>query len=809
MVQEFDMSTASPNQPPRDAMRIQLIGATALLFAALLTLLLGLNMRRELNHDEHQFIASAALIARDGLTPYVDFPYFHVPVLSYLYALLFRLFDSLLLSARLLSVLFGWATLALLFWLGWRRYRGAQPWLRWWYAALAALWLAALPPFTYTSGRAWNHDAPLFLLLAAFLIHSHTLSDRRSPSWLLLISGLLMGVAAATRLSFGLTAIAFGLIIWLTTGQSLWERLLNSLIFSGGFLLGVSPAVILFSKDPIAFIFDNVGYVRLNTQYYHSVGATGAMTIPGKLAYLGAQLAAEPTALATFVALAIGLWPLRTLLLRGTPPSAEAENEAAITPVEKSHLRFRLWFLGLTLLFTLVGALGATPSQPQYFYPLFPLAMIGIVEAFAAWPAHLQPGVIYTYGLAAITAILVALSVYAPGLEIVFHPGEWFPAKTHAYGQFIRELTGDGNVLTLAPIYVVEGDAAIYPEFATGPFAWRVAPLMSEADRMRYDIIGPDDLDAFLAASPPRAVLTGVENDDADEEAPLVQYTQDHSFVPVELPDESILHLSPLAKWAETIQLGGHTLPDRPLQPGDSFLLTLYLQSLRTMDVNFNLLIRAIDADGNELLRADGWPFGSPTSQWTPGAVWADGHEFAIPPAAKEGYYRVTVSFYDPATLDELDSPAEIGYLLVQDPNAAQRSDEEIARFGDLLALEEAAASLETSDVGETIAVEVTWRAMAPMSQDYVVSVQVLDDADQLIAQSDAPPLAGFLPTSALDPALPVQDAISVPLPRRTPSGDYRVIVSVYDSATLDRLPVFVDGASIGDAFIVGEVTFN
>jgi hypothetical protein len=58
-----------------------LAAGAALLVGALL-LLWGLNMRRGLNHDEHQFVASGALLARNGLLPYRDFVYFHVPLLS-------------------------------------------------------------------------------------------------------------------------------------------------------------------------------------------------------------------------------------------------------------------------------------------------------------------------------------------------------------------------------------------------------------------------------------------------------------------------------------------------------------------------------------------------------------------------------------------------------------------------------------------------------------------------------------------------------------------------------------------------------
>ncbi|MFM7173516.1 MAG: hypothetical protein ACKO4U_10840, partial [Caldilinea sp.] len=77
-----------------------LVGAAVLWFALLFLLLVGLAMRRHFNHDEHQFVASAAVIAHYGLLPYRDFPYFHVPNLSFLYALVFQFTDFLLLGAR-------------------------------------------------------------------------------------------------------------------------------------------------------------------------------------------------------------------------------------------------------------------------------------------------------------------------------------------------------------------------------------------------------------------------------------------------------------------------------------------------------------------------------------------------------------------------------------------------------------------------------------------------------------------------------------------------------------------------------------
>src|SRR5438034_5137887 len=72
-------------------------------FGGVSLLLLAQSLLKPLDHDENQFVASGWLIARAGLLPYRDFPYFHLPYLSLVYALPFLVTNYLLLTARLIS----------------------------------------------------------------------------------------------------------------------------------------------------------------------------------------------------------------------------------------------------------------------------------------------------------------------------------------------------------------------------------------------------------------------------------------------------------------------------------------------------------------------------------------------------------------------------------------------------------------------------------------------------------------------------------------------------------------------------------
>ena len=90
-----------------------------LLLLILSTVLAGVALPREIDHDEHQFVASGILLARQGLLPYRDYPYFHVPNLVYLYGLIDLLAASPLLAARLTSLAFATLSLGIVFWLVW------------------------------------------------------------------------------------------------------------------------------------------------------------------------------------------------------------------------------------------------------------------------------------------------------------------------------------------------------------------------------------------------------------------------------------------------------------------------------------------------------------------------------------------------------------------------------------------------------------------------------------------------------------------------------------------------------------------
>ncbi|GIV71120.1 hypothetical protein [Caldilinea sp.] len=753
-------------------------GGVALTLVACFVLLLGLNMRRGLNHDEHQFVASAVLMARYGLLPYADFPYFHVPAQTLLNAALFTVFDRFLLTARLVSVASSWLSLALLFGLGFVYAPYSRRGARFGYALAGVATLMAAPMFVHTSGRAWNHDLPMMLTLlslAAFLQavqpsrSSPPSMNARTAAWTA-VAGALLGLAAATRLSYAFLAPAFAVGLWFWGVEGGWRARAQALfwLLLGG-LIGLAPVWWALWVAPEGFLFGNVVYnLRLNPLYYAARESAASMTPLAKLAYLGDVLRQKPVNL------------MLPLLFFITLPLA--------LPRLRTRMAIPLKMTLLLLPLALFSAMSPTPSQIQYYYVLYPVFLLGVFFSAATWPRR-QRWTGALLGAAALASVPFVAVQYAEGVTTLAQPAQWRPEKVHQRSQGIGRLTEGGRILTLAPIYALEGGATIYPELVTGPMAWRVAPLVSPAERARFGFVDATELEALLAQHPPRAVLTDFEEDDAELEQVFIDYARTHDFTPVPLPGEGVLWLSGVAEWNEAIRLGGVELPNRPLSPGETFVATLYLLKRGAIERDLNVLVRLVDAQGFEAARSEGWPYGSPTSAWAEGIMWPDGHRLMLDPQTPPGVYRLEVSFYDPETLAPFGGVESVGYVVVGQEAVQTQSLEPLATFAqglDLLAVDVGAAPWRR---GEQM-VTLRWRPSQRLDKSYTVFIHLLAPDGQLAAQRDQPPLQGFYPSDRWLPGVAFYDAYSLTIPDDAAPGLYRLSIGLYDAESGQRLPL-------------------
>jgi hypothetical protein len=441
--------------------------------------------------DEHQFVAPPALLLRQGSLPYLDYAYFHMPTLIYLYAGLMACCPYKLLAARLLSVACATTAVWLLFRHAWRALAGQPAPTRWLVAGGLTLVFLSSRLFTYASGWAWNHDSSVLCLLGALLLHFRGLE--RGRVWPFMLAGLLLGLAIGIRLSFALAFLPLGLSVCLSRSSLTPRQRVTALALAAlATALALVPAWVPLVCYPDRFFFGTLTYPRLCGLFYRGFQTT-AMTPAGKLLHLAQTFLTDP---GNAVLLLLALVALARALTRPA--------------IRQSPLRPRLVVAAGLLPFFAVASCGMTPTQYQHFYLLLPILFLVAVYAIAAevgtervgprWRRLVLAGVI-------VAAVPGLPRWYWPVIELP-RPDHWVPVRVHRLGEWVRAHTAPGDrVLTIEPAIPLEADVEVYPPFAVGRHVVHVAPLATAEERGRQHLPWGETLEGLLAERPPDAVL--------------------------------------------------------------------------------------------------------------------------------------------------------------------------------------------------------------------------------------------------------------------------------------------------------------
>ncbi|HEY44591.1 MAG TPA: hypothetical protein G4O11_11480 [Anaerolineae bacterium] len=500
------------------------VGKTIFLFfVALLGIMaFGRAMQLTLSHDEHQFVASAELLSKHSFLPFVDYAYFHMPHLVFIYALIFQFTDYLLLGARAFEALCMVGIAFLVGHLAMIAYREFSSMIRVVVGVAAAAIFIFNPITAYTGGRAWNHDLPILLTLLASCLLLNRQSRSTHSDWRSLLIGFLLGIATGVRLSFAVALVPFGIYLLLDSKSIPLPRRLKQIILLGtGSVLGLLPSIAIFAIDPMSFIFGNYSYQTLNTSYYVLIQIGQIMVPLGKVAYFGHSVLSDPGNGLLFIGLVL-IVPLTILVIKRNRESRQSLN-----------------FLCFMAFFLFISAFGPTPTHYQYFYASIPFVVLTVVYALESW---LRVSKVYLWACLLYVALMVGLSIDLPELMnsvmVLSNFQQAVPIAVHSFGDRLKSVSPEGKVLTLAPIFPLEGGLDIYEDFATGPFMWRTAPLLTESKREQYRVISQYELDELLEVDQPSLLLTGLEDqfdgfnlsDIGGLEVPIDIYASDHGY---------------------------------------------------------------------------------------------------------------------------------------------------------------------------------------------------------------------------------------------------------------------------------------
>ncbi len=178
-----------------------------------------------------------------------------------------------------------------------------------------------------------------------------------------------------------------------------------------------------------------------------------------------------------------------------------------------------------------------------------------------------------------------------------------------------------------------------------------------------------------------------------------------------------------------------------------------------------------------------------PMARWQAGQVWRDPYRIPVAEgAAAPNRLRVEVGLYDPER-DETLGVVRVGEVKLAPPQGrpepAHRLEVELADGVSLLGYD---LEPEVSEPGGEVRLTLYWKARGTPSTDYQVLVHLLGEGAEPVAQADAPPLGGEYPTGMWTAGEVIPDPHTLLLPADLPSGEYRLLVGMYDLETMGRL---------------------
>lgn len=94
---------------------------------------------------------------------------------------------------------------------------------------------------------------------------------------------------------------------------------------------------------------------------------------------------------------------------------------------------------------------------------------------------------------------------------------------------------------------------------------------------------------------------------------------------------------------------------------------------------------------------------------------------------------------------------------------------------------------------GQELKLTLFWQVRAPIEVDFTVFVQLVDANNNIVAQHDSKPQAGFYATPYWQPGELVIDVHTVALPAELPPGDYDLLVGLYEAESGQRLQILDD----------------
>lgn len=645
-------------------------------------------------------------------------------------------------------------------------------------ALLVVPLVAIVPNYYWLSRAVVSPDLPSTSLAVASLALVGAYTQHRQRGWLL-ASGLAMAAALYVKATGALVAVPC--LVWLWCERSdVREFGHDVLVWS--LAVGLPLVAALALQHPTAMWEQFVGTQATSAALELKLGAHAAK--------IGAYLRENwgLTAFGLSGLLVAALQRQRSLAIVGSWLVAALAILLVRSPMwPKHHLCILLYPLGIAAALAFGELVRAVRAQRASWTT--GLSLLGLLAQLLALP-----------GIVRADAALAAPQTYA---------------STQAAVAFLRERYPEGTVV-VSDYHMIpfEAGSSVPPALAT-----------VTKKRMQLGLLTTEALIQATEQSGAQVILLWDEQLASDEV--FTSWARQRYGLAFKWGYHEILCLPPPgeALYEANVDLGSAVRLERygirhlATDPGGELELALYWRVLASPEQKLYGFVHVVNDAGDKIAQQDQLAFGleHDSTAWRVGELIEDRYVISVPAEAPAGQYRFSVGLYDADTGRRLqarlaDTGEALGGQVTLQPRPVVRwssvttppaMDKTVSyRFegvGELVGWSQ-------GKDGDSLNVQLAWRAMASSTTDYVVFGH-LRQGDELKAQHDAPPADGTRPTTGWREGEYILDERHIAI-QGLSAGIYDLYVGLYDPATGQRVPVTAaDGtAQPGDEVCLGQV---
>jgi len=487
------------------------------------------SMSKPIGHDEHMYCTAAALMA-EGKIIYKDFSYVgQLPYHPTICAGLYKVFNNcyFLLIARCFSAACDILVIVLIAIIFCILLKDVPV-----HSKLLGLGAATLyvfnPIVDYANGFSWNHDFVTLCILLSFVLFITTDFQKEFKFWRIALIGVLLTLASWSRMTAAPIYILFLIAIWNRFSGAKRDKIRFMMPFlAASMVISVWPLVVFFMA-PKSFIINVFIIPIYNGEWQRQLAG-----IQGSLQVIINTLT-KPAYIILFALILYFFITFRRLRKDLKQP-------------KDGNFIFSIIIIFILFIIVLIP-----PAMfEQYFARPALFIIISLVFPFLHLNQRRKSRLVKRHFdiSCAVFAIAVTLTIlFNTGiikrLSIVSSPRRWTPIILHDISEDIADKTKEPKrMLTLAPLYAIEGGGEIYPEFSAGPFVYRIGDYLKPKWLSAVTGTGVKGLDELVAESPPSAVILGTEPPGLEE--PIYQAVVKEDWRMVNYPQNIVAYFKP------------------------------------------------------------------------------------------------------------------------------------------------------------------------------------------------------------------------------------------------------------------------